>query len=165
MNRQWVLTMVALAFFVTLDVVLWLRLATTHSDDEVTAAASGGVPLSATAPATSEAANTSGDGMRSRKGPAAQAEGKITLRKTTPSVGQYETVDIAGRYRGAGAGTELVLQRLDGGGWLDFPLPTVVKASGRFSTLVELAELGPNRLRVIDPQAGVASDVVRITVS
>ena len=69
----------------------------------------------------------------------------------------FETVQIQGTYPGEGD-TFLRVQRWENGKWLDFQLPTKTNKSGRFTAYVELGQPGRYRLRVLDPDSGVACE-------
>ena len=69
----------------------------------------------------------------------------------------FETVQIQGTYPGEGD-IFLRVQRWENGKWLDFPLPTKTDKSGRFTAYVELGQPGRYRLRVLDPDSGVACE-------
>jgi hypothetical protein len=85
------------------------------------------------------------------------AEGKtIQVEDLADSARPFETVRIRGAYRG-GADTFLRVQRWEGGEWVDFPLPTKTDQSGQFTAHVEFGQPGRYRLRVLDPDSGVAS--------
>jgi hypothetical protein len=83
-------------------------------------------------------------------------ESTIQLEDLPESAGPFETVRVQGTYRG-GADTFLRVQRWEGGRWLAFPLPTKTDQSGRFTAYVELGQPGRYRLRVLDPESGMAS--------
>ena len=72
---------------------------------------------------------------------------------------------LTGSYPGATATRLEVQHRREAGTWTGFPLPTVVGPDGQFSTYVELGELGVHYLRVVDNGAGVASNVITVTIS
>ena len=81
----------------------------------------------------------------------------IQLEDLAASARPFEAVRIQGTYRG-GAGTFVRVQRWEGGKWLDFPLPTKTDQSGQFITQAEFGQPGSYRLRVLDPDSGVASE-------
>ena len=81
----------------------------------------------------------------------------IELEDLAASARPFEAVRIQGTYRG-GAGTFVRVQRWEGGKWLDFPLPTKTDQSGQFITQAEFGQPGSYRLRVLDPDSGVASE-------
>ena len=69
------------------------------------------------------------------------------------------------KVRTAGEGdTFLRVQRREGGKWLDFPLPTKTDPSGRFTAFIELGQPGRYRLRVLDPDSGVASKTFALVI-
>jgi hypothetical protein len=49
------------------------------------------------------------------------------------------------------------VQRLEGGKWLSFPVPTKTDEAGRFTAHVELGQSGRYQLRVLDPNTGATS--------
>jgi hypothetical protein len=83
-------------------------------------------------------------------------EPTIQLEDLPDRARPFEAVRIQGTYRGEGD-TFLRVQRWEGGKWLDFPLPTKTDSSGRFTAFIELGQPGRYRLRVLDPDSGVAS--------
>ena len=83
-------------------------------------------------------------------------EPTIQLEDLPDPARAFETVRIQGTYPGEGD-TFLRVQRWEGGKWLDFPLPTKTDPSGQFTALIELGQPGRYRLRVLDPNSGVAS--------
>ena len=83
-------------------------------------------------------------------------EPTIQLEDLADSARPFEAIRIQGTYRG-GAGTFLRVQRWEGGEWVDFPLPTKTDQSGQFITQAEFGQPGLYRLRVLDPDSGVAS--------
>jgi hypothetical protein len=83
-------------------------------------------------------------------------ESTIQLEDLPDRARPFETVRIQGTYPDEGD-TFLRVQRLEGGKWLDFPLPTKTDSSGHFTAFIELDQPGPYRLRVFDPDSGVAS--------
>jgi hypothetical protein len=80
----------------------------------------------------------------------------IQVKKVVDSARPFQTVRIQGTYRG-GANTTLRVQRWEAGRWVSFPIPTKTDQSGQFTTHVELDQPGSYRLRVFDPDSGVAS--------
>ena len=85
-----------------------------------------------------------------------EEEPTIQLADLPGSASPFETVRIQGTYPGEGD-TFLRVQRLEGGKWLDFPLPTKTDSSGKFTAFIELGQPGRYRLRVLDPDSSVAS--------
>jgi hypothetical protein len=85
-----------------------------------------------------------------------EEEPTIQLADLPGSASPFETVRIQGTYPGEGD-TFLRVQRLEGGKWLDFPLPTKTDSSGQFTAFIELGQPGRYRLRVLDPDSSVAS--------
>jgi hypothetical protein len=83
-------------------------------------------------------------------------ESTIQLEDLPDRARPFETVRIQGTYPDEGD-TFLRVQRLEGGKWLDFPLPTKTDPSGQFTAFIELGQPGRYRLRVLDPDSGVAS--------
>ena len=84
------------------------------------------------------------------------SEPSIQLEDPADSATRLEAVRVQGTYRG-GADTFLRVQRLEGGDWLAFPVPTKTDQSGRFTAQVKLEHPGRYWLRVVDPNSGVAS--------
>jgi hypothetical protein len=87
---------------------------------------------------------------------------QITLTASASSASSMQQVGLSGSYPG-GNGVTLQVQRREGGSWAPFPTSATVDG-GRFSTYVALGQPGPNRLRVVDPRSGQASNVVVIDV-
>jgi len=75
----------------------------------------------------------------------------------------HETIHIPGTYQGVDGATRLRLQLRRSGGWTWFPLPVVTRESGEFRAYVELGP-GEYRLRLVDPESGIASPVVTLLV-
>ena len=102
---------------------------------------------------TSTPTHAAGDSSGSRS-----AEPK-TIQVEVPAAPAmvFETVRIQGTYHG-GADTFLRVQRWEAGRWLAFPLHTKTDRSGQFTAYVELGRPGHYRLRVLDPDSGVASE-------
>ena len=82
--------------------------------------------------------------------------GVIQLAEPAYSAKPFETVPIQGTYGGA-ADTFLRIERWEGGKWVAFPILTKTDRSGEFTAYVELGP-GRYRLRVVDPDSGVASE-------
>ena len=93
--------------------------------------------------------------------PSRRPKPALTLRATPLQVGANQRITLTGSYRGNG-GSALQVQRFEGR-WTDFPV-TVTVTAGRFSTYITTGHTGVNRLRVLDPTTGRASDPVRVTV-
>ena len=85
-----------------------------------------------------------------------EEESTIQLDDLADSGRPFQPVRIHGTYRG-GADTFLRVQRWEGGKWVTFPVPTKTNQSGKFTAHVELGTPGRYRLRVLDPNSGVAS--------
>ena len=83
-------------------------------------------------------------------------EKTIQLADPAASAKPFQTVPIRGTYHGAGD-TFLRVELWDGGTWQAFPLPAKTDRAGRFTAYVELGRPGRYRLRVLDPDSGVAS--------
>jgi hypothetical protein len=79
----------------------------------------------------------------------------IQVENVVDSARPFQTVRIQGTYRG-GANTVLRVQRWEAGKWVSSPVPTKTDQSGQFTTHVEFGP-GSYRLRVFDPDSGVAS--------
>ena len=90
-------------------------------------------------------------------------ESTIQLEDLPDRARPFETVRIQGTYPDEGD-TFLWVQRLEGGRWLDFPLPTKTDPSGRFTAFIELGQPGRYRLRVLDPDPGVASKTFALVI-
>lgn len=88
----------------------------------------------------------------------------IELRALSRFAQPFQTVQIRGRYVGRNGPTTLSVQREQHGTWLDFPLPATTDRSGNFNAYVELGQRGRQRLRVVDPQASVVSNVVSVYI-
>jgi len=90
----------------------------------------------------------------------------IALRAGVRQAASFEPVPITGSFPAGGVlGARLEVQRLVNGSWVRFPLPAAVAATGRFQTFVELGSPGRHQLRVVDPETGVASNIVTVTIS
>jgi hypothetical protein len=104
---------------------------------------SGGVPSSASPSPAAAPRSGSAEGAT------------IQVKKVVDSARPFQTVRIQGTYRG-GANTVLRVQRWEAGKWVSSPLPTKTDQSGQFTTHVEFGP-GSYRLRMLDPESGVAS--------
>jgi hypothetical protein len=85
----------------------------------------------------------------------------ITLRASPLQVSANERINLTGSSRGT-VGAQLQVQRFESG-WVDFPVTATVRG-GVFGTYIYTGRSGVNRLRVLDPTTGRASNVVRVTV-
>lgn len=88
----------------------------------------------------------------------------IVLNASPQRVGTYERIDLSGRATGGAEGTTLQVQRLEAGGWANFPVRATVSGGG-FATYIETGVVGLNRFRVLDLSTGRASNVVLVRVS
>jgi hypothetical protein len=111
-------------------------------------------PSQASDPGPSTSTTTPGAGDSSGSGSAEQKT--IQLNDSAYSAKPFQTVRIQGTYHG-GADTFLRVERWEVGKWLAFPLATRTDRSGQFTAYVELGELGSHRLRILDPNSGLAS--------
>ena len=75
----------------------------------------------------------------------------------------FETIQIPGTYVGVDGPERLRLQIRQAAGWTWFPLPVFTQPSGEFRAFVELGA-GQYRLRLIDPETGVKSQVLTVLV-
>jgi hypothetical protein len=157
-NRRLRLTLLVLAVLVILNVV-WLGLLLSRASDERAgqsissqSATPGGVSPSSGPSSTSDPRSGSAEEQRT-----------IQLEDVADSAKPFQTVRIQGTYRGGGD-TFLLVQRWEGGKWLDFPLPTKTNESGRFTAYVELGQRGRYALRVLDPDSGVTSNILVLVI-
>jgi hypothetical protein len=88
----------------------------------------------------------------------------IALRSANSSVHPHQTVRLTGRISEGARGVRLRVQQLVGARWIDFPLPVLTNAGGRFTAFVELSHSGRIILRVLRPDTGVPSNVVVVLV-
>jgi hypothetical protein len=159
-NRRLRLTLFVLAVLVILNVV-WLGLLLGEGAVESTSSqsatpgrlSSSAGPSPASNPTVTPTSTTRpGAGGNTGSG-SAEA---IQLEDLADSARPFQPVRIQGTYHG-GADTFLRVQRLEGGEWVDFPIPTKTDQSGKFTTYVALERPGRYRLRVLDPNSGVTS--------
>lgn len=108
-------------------------------------------------PLISAGPDDAGDGKGSDK-----PKTTISLQAAQTSVGSGGQIDLSGAYPGA-SGVTLQVQRFQGGKWADFPVDVNVGA-GNFSTYVVTSQSGPNKFRVYDPAADLASNEVTVRV-
>jgi hypothetical protein len=87
----------------------------------------------------------------------------IELKDSAVSAEPFQAVRIEGTYHG-GAHTFLRVLRWEGGNWVAFPVPTKTDQSGQFTAYVELGEPGLYRLRMLDPDSGVTSKPILLTI-
>lgn len=88
----------------------------------------------------------------------------ITLIASPAQAGTYQRVNLTGTYPGAAQGTSVQVQRREGAAWADFPTSATV-SGGRFATYIETGHPGPNRFRVFDAGASMASNIVVVQIS
>ena len=170
MTRRRTIILAAVALVVAFDVFLWVRLVE-GGDDEGTSPSPNSATAtsdSATAPSSDgEATTTSEEVIPSSSGAesSAPSEPAIVLDTRDRSVPILAVVKLTGSYPDAASGTELRVQRLVDGTWVDFPLPTVVQPSGRFVTRVQMGGTGTNQIRVVEPESGDYSNTIAIEIS
>jgi hypothetical protein len=92
------------------------------------------------------------------------AEG-LTATADRDSVAANEKLTISGRLTPAEDGVRLVVQRLEGGQWQDFPATTTTSNDGGYSLWIQSGRKGVNTYRVARPDNGTASPEVRVTVT
>jgi hypothetical protein len=150
-NRGRRLTLLVLAVLVILDVG-WLAFLLSRAPGEWAVeptsthnATPGGLSSSAARSPTADSRSGSPEGRPT-----------IELEHLAKSARPFQPVRIQGTYQG-GAHTFLRVQRLEGGEWLSFPVPTKTDESGRFTAYVELGQPGRYQLRVLDPSTGATS--------
>jgi hypothetical protein len=150
-NRRRRLTLLVLAVLVIFNVV-WLGFLLSRAPGERTVG-----------PTSTHSATPGGLSSSAGRSPAANPrsgspEGRptIELEYLAKSARPFQPVRILGKYQG-GPDTFLRVQRLEGGEWLSFPVPTKTDDSGRFTAYVELGQPGRYQLRVLDPNTGVTS--------
>jgi hypothetical protein len=117
----------------------------------VTAQPDATVAATATMPVSKPPSERSSESTDTGRG-----ESTIQLDDLSDSARPLEAVRIQGTYSG-GADAFLRVQRRESGKWLDFPVPTKVDKSGRFTIYVELGQPGRYLLRVLEPDSGVTS--------
>jgi hypothetical protein len=127
------------------------------------ALSSSATPSSASDPRSTPTSTTT-PGADGNTGSSSTEEKIIRLEASADSARPFQPVRVQGTYEG-GAETYLRVQRLEGGFWLDFPLPSMTDQSGRFTTYVELGKPGSYRLRVLDPSSGVTSKPFVLVIS
>lgn len=75
----------------------------------------------------------------------------------------FETVRLHGTYHG-GPDTFLRVEVRVGAKWTPYPFRPKTDQLGRFITHIELAQPGPHWLRVVDPEADVASEPLVLVI-
>jgi hypothetical protein len=146
---------IAVAVLVLLDVVLLARVLDSSSPPElVQGSAESSVTPSEQAP-----------GPQDDDQPTPMPSRDIELSVTTSTARPGEAVAIRGRVAEGFPGNRLVVQRRLDGDWTDFPLTTVVLASGRFETYIQLTEPGRYLVRVADPITRAKSNTVPLRVA
>lgn len=116
--------------------------------------APGGLPSTSVPSRTSGPAPTPAAG--DTNGSDATEGDPLLLQDPADAASPFQTVRLTGTYRG-GADILLRVQRWEEGDWLAFPIPTKTDRSGQFTAYVELGQPGRYKLRVLDPDSGVAS--------
>lgn len=94
--------------------------------------------------------------------PSHRPKRQLRLSATPLEVNAMDRINLTGTY-GNRDNVSLQVQRWENGTWGDFPIEVTVSV-GTFATYVQTSQVGVNRFRVFDPAAGIASNVVRITV-
>lgn len=89
-------------------------------------------------------------------------EDKISLSAGQLEVSNFGRIDLTGVYPG-GEGAVLQVQRQQGGQWVDFAA-TVAVVNETFSTYVQTGVNGENIFRVVDKDAGINSNKVKVRV-
>lgn len=87
---------------------------------------------------------------------------KISLSAGQLEVENFGRIDLTGVYPG-GEGAVLQVQRQQGGQWVDFAA-TVAVVNETFSTYVQTGVNGENVFRVVDKDAGINSNKVKVRV-
>jgi hypothetical protein len=154
-NRKQGLRWLVLALLVVLNVV-WLgfllsRALGDRPVDSTQSTVPGGMSSSASSSPPSAPKNGSPE------------QRTIQLVNLPQSAKPFQTIRVQGTYRG-GPETFLQVERLEGGKWVAFPLPTKTDRSGRFSTHVEFGQPGRYQVRVLDASSGVKSKTFVIVV-
>ncbi|MDP9821529.1 hypothetical protein J2S59_001338 [Nocardioides massiliensis] len=93
----------------------------------------------------------------------ADAEPEIILSASPTQVSAMGRIDLTGVYPGAEGVTVEVQRRVDGR-WESFSGVTANVSGGTFSTWVQTGRTGPNRFRVYDASADLASKPVTVVV-
>jgi serine/threonine protein kinase len=128
---------------------------------------SSGVPATGS-PVSTAAASASPPvatpGAEGNSGPGTQGDARIELMEPAGSAKPFEAVQLSGTFTGGRSSTFLQVQRLEGGTWRSFPLPTRADRTGQFTTFVELGQPGRYPLRVLDPESGATSGTVVLVV-
>jgi hypothetical protein len=122
-------------------------------------------PTTSSAPVKPSATKTSSPkGTPSTVTTARPGGHEIALDSRTDFARPFETVGIAGTYRGVDAPTTLRVQMRSGAGWKEFPLPVTTAPSGTFRAYVELGKPGKYRLRILDPATNTASGLFTLLI-
>lgn len=100
---------------------------------------------------------------RKRKKKKDDAEPEISLSASPTQVSAMGRIDLTGVYPGA-EGVTLEVQRRVDGRWESFSGVTARVSGGTFSTWVQTGRSGPNRFRVYDADADLASKPVTVRV-
>ena len=163
-NRSLRPKLLVLAMLVILNVA-WLGLLLSRAPGEravestSTPSATPGLSSSAgpsQAPDARPPTSTTTPGAGDNTGSGSAEQETIQVENSAQSARPFQTVRIQGKYRG-GAEIFLRVQRLEGGSWVNFPLPAKTDQSGQFTAYVEFGQPGRYRLRVLDPDSGVTS--------
>jgi hypothetical protein len=116
--------------------------------------------------ASSDSAATRNPEPRKPTAPPSGAASASRIETTSSSYfgRPFETVEIAGRYRGVDDRAELRVQLREPDGWTTFPLPTVTQPSGEFRAYVEVGGPGRYQVRIVDPEEDRASTVLTLLI-
>lgn len=125
---------------------------------------SSAAPRSPTPRSSPPGSPTPSSPVPSSSAPSPAPAPRLTILLATSFSSAGEPVPVKGRYVGADPGTTLLLERRTGDRWRAFPLPTVTRAGGRYSSVIQLVEPGRYDIRAHDPAADVVSDVVTLEI-
>ena len=100
----------------------------------------------------------------SEESESAKPEKAILLSVGQTTVSPMENIDLTGVYPG-GEGAILLVQRFEGGSWVDFYSITASVSNETFATYVQTGQPGVQRFRMIDTGTGEASNEVKVTVA
>lgn len=94
--------------------------------------------------------------------PASPTNGDLYLSASPVIVRPMERINLTGQWPGHD-NESVMVQRFEGGKWADFGVQARVNV-GTFETYVMTGHSGEQKFRVVDPQTGVESNEVTVTV-
>lgn len=138
--------------------------ATPQSAPPPRAAAGPSATAAPTAPPSASLSPSATASVTPSATPTPTPSGPISLTITPATVSPGQRARLNGTAPSQAGGT-LQVQQLQDGQWRDFPVTTNVRSDGSFTCAIATSRHGKQQFRVADPNSGIASDPVTLTVS